>query len=96
MFQHPDWVEMDRGTLHEADAIHRFQQRTGRPLTEVAGLLQAAKESLQPIPETLLLLQDLASKEIPLYCLSNMPATTAVYLRERQSTDSWFYGNMGE
>ncbi len=29
IFQHPDWLEMDRGTLMEAEAIPRFVRRAG-------------------------------------------------------------------
>ena len=40
---------------------------------------------MQPIPGTIELLESLAAKDVPLYCLSNMPATTADYLRTRYS-----------
>ena len=29
IFQHPDWLEMDRGTLMEAEAIPEFARRAG-------------------------------------------------------------------
>jgi putative hydrolase of the HAD superfamily len=85
VFKHPDWLEMDRGTLQEHEAIHRFHRRTGLSLEEVADLMQITKDSLLPIPETAELLEDLAAQDVPLYCLSNMSATTANYLRARHS-----------
>lgn len=83
VFRHPDWLEMDRGVLPESEAIQRFQRRTELPLAQVIALMQAVKDSLQPIPETVELLEELAARDIPLYCLSNMPATTSDYLRAR-------------
>jgi putative hydrolase of the HAD superfamily len=85
VFKHPDWLEMDRGVLQEHEAIHRFHRRTGLSLAEVSALMQAVKDSLLPIPETVELLEELADQEVPLYCLSNMSATTANYLRARYS-----------
>lgn len=87
LFQHPDWVQMDRGTLGEPEAIERLAQRTGVALGELAGLMEAIRKSLQPKVDTLLLLEDLARRQVPLYCLSNMPASTFAYLRERY--DFW-------
>jgi putative hydrolase of the HAD superfamily len=92
IFQHTDWLDMDRGTLLEPDAILRFHQRTGRSRDEICALMQAVKDSLQPVPETVSLLEELVGREVPLYCLSNMPATTADYLRQRHSFWKLFRG----
>ena len=92
IFQHPDWLDMDRGTLNEDDAARRFAERTGRPLQEMATLLQRVKESLTPIPESLELLHALAATGLPLYGLSNMPASTFEYLRARDPHWSVFRG----
>ena len=85
IFQHPEWLEMDRGTLPEHEAMLRFHKRTGLSLSEISALMQAVKDSLQPIPETVELLEALAAHAVPLYCLSNMTAATANYVRERYS-----------
>jgi putative hydrolase of the HAD superfamily len=92
IFQHTDWLDMDRGTLLESDAIVRFHRRTGRSLGEMSALMQAVKDSLEPIPETVDLLEELAGQGIPLYCLSNMPATTADYLRQKHTFWKVFRG----
>jgi putative hydrolase of the HAD superfamily len=36
VFQHPDWIELDRGTLDETAAARAFAQRLGRPEAEMA------------------------------------------------------------
>ncbi|HEX3848786.1 MAG TPA: HAD family phosphatase [Steroidobacteraceae bacterium] len=92
VFQHPDWIEMDRGTLEEQDAAVRFADRMDRPVSEMIELLQQVKESLLPIAETIAILRDLERRGIPVYGLSNMAATTFAYLRERHDHWSLFKG----
>ena len=92
IFRHPDWREIDRGTIAEHEAVLRFHQRTGRPIDEMEALVQYVKDSLQPLPETVALMEELSGHGIPLYCLSNMPATTAEHLREQHSFWPLFRG----
>jgi FMN phosphatase YigB (HAD superfamily) len=81
LFKHPDWLQMDRGTLTESEALARLQQRTGRPVAELSGLFDAVRSYLRPKADTVALLKSLARRDVPLYCLSNMPASTFAYLR---------------
>ncbi len=83
-FVHPDWLQMDRGMLSQADMIARLEKRTGRPQSEMRRLFDAVRSSLRPKSETAALLERLAQRRVPLYCLSNMPASTFAYLRERR------------
>lgn len=87
VFEHPDWQEMDRGVLTEAAAIDRFCQRTDRPAPELRRLMQVARASLTPIAETWGLVDELAGRGIPLYCLSNMASPTFADLKQRY--DYW-------
>jgi putative hydrolase of the HAD superfamily len=87
VFRHPDWIEMDRGSLAEDAAVQRFAARLNRPVQEMQALLQLVKESLVPVPETVELVRELAGRDVPLYGLSNMPASTFSYLRGRY--DHW-------
>jgi putative hydrolase of the HAD superfamily len=92
LFQHPDWLLMDRGVLLESDVIDRLRQRTARPTDELTGLLQAVRDSLKPKADTVALIGRLAQRQVPIYCLSNMPATTFAYLRQRYDLWSVFRG----
>jgi len=85
VFQHPDWLEMDRGVLTEAEAIERIIARTNRPKAELKGLFDAVLNSLHPKSDTVDLLERLAARGVPLYCLSNMPASTYSDLRQRHA-----------
>jgi len=87
VFRHPDWVEMDRGSLAEDTAAQRFAARVNRPVQEMQALLQLVKESLVPLPGTVELVRGLARRGVPLYGLSNMPASTFTYLSGRY--DHW-------
>lgn len=87
IFEHPDWLALDKGTLTEEEAVRRFQQRTGRPLTEMRDLMDAVRESLVPIPPTFALLEALSKEGIDLYCVSNMQVAVFAYLRKRY--DFW-------
>jgi putative hydrolase of the HAD superfamily len=92
VFKHPDWLEMDRGVLHEREAIERFHRRTGLSLADVSALMQTVKDSLLPIPETVELIEELSAQDVPLYCLSNMSSTTSDHLRARHSVFGAFRG----
>lgn len=92
VFQHPDWVEMDRGTLLEHDAIPRFQQRTGCSLEELTTLMKATNDYLEVIPDTHEILKELSEHDVPLYCLSNMPGNKWDSLRARHAFFELFDG----
>ena len=92
MFQHPDWLELDRGTMHETQLLQRLGIRTGRDAAELNALFQAVRESLHAKPETVALLKKLHARGVPLYCLSNISADIFEYLRQRHSFWGVFKG----
>jgi putative hydrolase of the HAD superfamily len=92
MFAHPDWLQLDRGTLREVDLLARVSSRTGRPPAEIEGLFDAIRGSLHTKTDTVELLQKLSARKVPLYCLSNMSSDTFSYLRERHSFWDVFRG----
>ena len=92
VFEHPDWVEMDRGTLSDAAAAERFAARLGRPEAEMHSLLQHVKHSLAPLPDTVAIVRGLKSRGVPIYGLSNMSAASFAHLRERHSFWDDFLG----
>jgi putative hydrolase of the HAD superfamily len=85
VFAHPDWIELDRGTLEREDAIRRAAQRTGMDAAQIRRLLLAVPPSLVPFPDTVDLLYRLKARGVPLYCLSNMhPASIEHLEREHR------------
>jgi putative hydrolase of the HAD superfamily len=83
LFEHADWVALDRGTLTEEEAIARTAARTGQPEPALQRLMEIVRETLTPLPETVALLEDLHRQGVPLYCLSNMHTRCIAHLRQR-------------
>ena len=87
IFEQPDWLDTDRGTLSRADAIVRWSERTGQPADRIDALMHASDASMQPKHGTLALMDELAANNLTLYCLSNMPEERYAYLRREY--DFW-------
>lgn len=92
LFDSQDWVELDRGTLSEAEALDRTAARTGQPMTALTRLMGIVRESLEALPDTVALLADLHQRGVPLYCLSNMHHRSIAFLRGRYPFLAWFRG----
>jgi putative hydrolase of the HAD superfamily len=92
VFRHPDWIDIDRGTLSESAAIERFAVRMSRPVAEMRALMQHIKDSLTPLPDSIALLDELAQRGIPLYGLSNMSAPIFALLKSRHEHWDRFRG----
>jgi putative hydrolase of the HAD superfamily len=92
VFQHPDWLEMDRGTLEDGDAAQRFATRMRRPVAEMGDLLQRVKESLVPMGASLDIVNDLVKRGVPVYGLSNMSSSTFAHLEDRHAIWDVFRG----
>ena len=92
VFQHADWLALDKGMLEEEAAVRLFQQRTGRPLAEMNVLMDAVRESLVLMPATFALLEELEKEGMNLYCISNMQTAVFAYLQKRYDFWSKFKG----
>ncbi|HVY65335.1 MAG TPA: HAD family phosphatase [Gammaproteobacteria bacterium] len=91
-FQHDDWIEMDRGTLDEAEVVRRFAMRMQRPEAEMAALFDHVRASLTPIEPSVALLAELRERGFRLYGLSNMSESIFAYLRSLHGFFSLFDG----
>ena len=92
VIRHPDWIDLDRGTLSDSVAIERFAARMGRPAAEMHALMQYVKDSLTPLPDSIALLDELAERGVPLYGLSNMSAPMFALLKSRHGHWDRFRG----
>jgi putative hydrolase of the HAD superfamily len=92
VFQHRDWLEMDRGMLEDADAVERFAARMKRPAAEMRDLLQRVKDSLVPMDASLEIVNGLVQRGIPVYGLSNMSSATFAHLEDRHAIWDVFRG----
>lgn len=87
IFEHADWIALDRGTLALDLAIARGASRTGLPRWQIEQLLNAVPRSLTPIQETLDLIRAVRETDNKLFVLSNMHRASIVYLE--QTYDIW-------
>lgn len=71
MFKCDLWKDLNRGLLTMPDLIASYHQTLGIPLPRLEYLMEQIKESLTPIPGSLELLEDLAKRDIPLYCITD-------------------------
>ncbi len=87
VFQHRDWIELDRGTLPLPDAADRGATRTGLSRQHIERLLEAVPNFLVPIDATFDLIRGLGDTEHRLFVLSNMHLASAAHLEA--SYDIW-------
>jgi HAD superfamily hydrolase (TIGR01509 family) len=91
---HPDWLELDRGTLAPADAVARAARRTGLRDHVIANLLNNVPSSLVPIAESVDLLYRLRAQGHSLYCLSNMHVASIEFLERTHGFWEVFSGKV--
>ena len=94
LFEHPDWLELDRGTLGRDEAIARAAQRSGISVPDMKRLMHAVPPSLVVFPETVALLRRLKKKGYPLYCLSNMHFASIEHLEQNETFWDVFQGRV--
>jgi putative hydrolase of the HAD superfamily len=92
IFEHADWVELDRGTIALQQAIDRGAIRTGLPVALIERLLAAVPLFLTPIQATIELIHDLYGTTNRLFVLSNMHLASIAYLEERHGIWDMFDG----
>lgn len=84
---HPDWLELDRGSLTVDAVVDRAAARTGMTKAAVRAFIEGVPASLVANPETVALLRRVHSAGHRLFCLSNMPTISMEHL-EREY-DFW-------
>ena len=94
IFAHPDWLELDRGTLAREDAIARGAARTGLPPAEIERLFKAVPPSLVPFPDTLALIQRVKASGHRVFCLSNMHFASIEHLERSHDFFALFEGKV--
>jgi putative hydrolase of the HAD superfamily len=94
ILEHPDWLELDRGTLPFRDAVVRGAERTGLPNTDIERLLNEVPRSLTPIHETIELIRSMVSPDHRLFVLSNMHFASIAYLEKEHDIWDMFDGTV--
>jgi len=85
IFNHPDWVELDRGTLTLEQAIDRGALRTKLLRPDISKLMNKIPQFLTPIDESIDLLHSIRDTDNKFFVLSNMHFASIAHL-EREYT----------
>lgn len=100
VFGHQDWHNFDRGLMEMDVVIERTASRLKLDQAKVQALVQGIAERLQPIADTVAVLQALQRKRQQgdsvrgLYFLSNMPAPYARELEQKHAFLKHFDGGI--
>lgn len=94
LFNHPDWLEVDRGTLSLHTMARQAEARTGLSAADNLAILQAVPASLQPDPAMVNLIEQLHGAGHVLYALSNMGHASIDWLEQHQSFWRFFSGKV--
>lgn len=94
LFNHPDWLEVDRGTLSLNTMARQAEHRTGLSAAENLAILQAVPASLVPDPAMLSLIESLHGAGHTLYALSNMGHASIDWLEQHQPFWRFFSGKV--
>jgi putative hydrolase of the HAD superfamily len=89
-----DWSEFDRGMLDADELARRTAERLGYGLDETRHVIDSIPHELQPMPETVALLERLRAAGHDLRFLSNMPHPYAEVLETRDGVLRLFAGGV--
>lgn len=92
IFEHADWVELDKGTLDVERAIDRGALRTKLPRSDISKLMSEVPRSLTPIHDSMELLRSIRDTDNKFYVLSNMHFPSIEHLERESSIWSMFEG----
>jgi putative hydrolase of the HAD superfamily len=80
-----DWADYDRGTVAVPELVARIAARTGLTPAEVQAVVEGVPAELQPLPDSVALIERLRAAGHRLHYLSNMPAPCADVLERREA-----------
>ena len=85
-----EWGQFDMGVLGIEQVAARIAARSTLSIDELESFIHAIPNHLQPIPETVALIERLNQAGHTLYYLSNMPAPFAAQLLKANDFARWF------
>ena len=87
------WSEFDRGTITQAEMVIAMSDFAGRMYAECWDFVEFIKHTLDNLPATCELIEELSERGFRLFCLSNMSVEYYDYLKDRK-VFSFFEGRI--
>lgn len=87
------WTEFDRGRLNQTQLVKEMATFAGRHYAECWDFMEFIKHTLDDLPATCQLIEELAGRGYRLFCLSNMSEEYYDYLKDRR-VFSFFEGQV--
>jgi trehalose synthase len=92
IFFHPDWIELDRGTMDGDIAIERAAVRTGISVSQIKKLMKQVPHSLTPVSETIDLIHTIKRNGNRVFVLSNIQTDSIEFVEQTYSFWDLFDG----
>jgi len=92
ILEHADWIELDRGTISQDEAVARACRRTGLSQPDVERLFRAVPPHLTPVDATVALIRAVKTAGHRAYVLSNMHLASISHLEREYDIWSLFDG----
>lgn len=92
IFEHPDWLDLDKGILDTSGAIERGATRTKLPDAIIRELFQQIPLSLKPVLGTLNLIRSVRRNGHKVFALSNIHLASIEYIERAYSFLDLFDG----
>jgi putative hydrolase of the HAD superfamily len=92
ILQHPDWLELDRGSFTESEAVQKISARSELTASTIRDVFTTVRRSFIAIDETVALLKQLVEQGIPCYALSNMSSENYTFLLKTHNFLEYFSG----
>jgi putative hydrolase of the HAD superfamily len=92
IFEHADWIALDKGTITLDQAVVRGAKRTGLLRADVERVLNEVPRSLTPIEETIDLLRSIVETDNRFFVLSNMHIASFAHLEKEYDIWDMFDG----
>lgn len=92
IFDSPEWLMLDRGTISEKEAVQKWQQRSPELKADIKLVMENWHDILTVKEESRAILAELAQKNYKLYVLSNFHQKAFDYVRQKYDFFEYFDG----
>lgn len=94
IFETEEWLQLDRGTISQKEAVKKWQQRNPNFKNEIADVMADWEKILTVKEDSREILKSLAAKNYNLYILSNFHKKAFAYVSDKYDFFKFFDGKV--